>query len=535
MIDTKKQRAFFNLFKRVKLLQSLRIRLALWNVLTLISTLFILGGIVYAVVTNYLQTSLDIRLVTQGEKLQVATRIWLLNGHPVDRELFKQLVLSMSQDEFTTDDLYIKLFDAKTGKLLQYSPNLQHIHILYEQKNFDAAVQGESVFTTYYGKKGDAVRILTMPLLNTVHQTIAVAQVGRSLAGVRQVQTILATVLCTGGSCATLIVFCISFILTSREVRPLSILSTKMRNLSVGGLGVRIEQKWQITEVQLLTEAFNQMSQRLEASFKLQRNFVADVSHELRTPLTSIRGQIEVLLMNPDLSSDVNQDVQQIRAELIRLSHLVNNLLAMARVEAGILPAISAENIQRVELDLLLVEIARQAKFINQYVSMELGQLQQIWIMGDKDALKQMLLNIVDNALAYTPPEGKVMLEVISTTDTPHLSTEKLRDLQMQWAMISVRDTGIGIAHSDLPYIFNRHYRATQARSRSKLGAGIGLSLARFIAQAHSGDITVESALTKGSCFRIWLPMSLGSIEDGIQDSRNGMMCSLSGKNINLT
>jgi two-component system OmpR family sensor kinase len=521
MMFINKQRALFNLFKQVKVLQSLRVRLALWNVLILVSTLFTLGAIVYTVVGFYLEASLDKRLQTQGEKLQVATHIWLLTGHPVDSELFYQLAQSMPSDEYTTDKLYIRFFDVETGKLLQFSPNLQQTYIQYERQDFKAALRGEGQPETYYDKNGEAVRILTMPLLdnvNTRQQTIAVVQIGRSLAGVRQVQAILATVLCIGGSCATLIVYGISFMLTSKEIRPLSILCTKMKNLSVGGLGVRLEQKWQIKEIQLLTEAFNQMSQRLEASFTLQRNFVADVSHELRTPLTSIRGQIEVLLMNPDLSNDVSQDVQQIRAELIRLSHLVNNLLAMARVEAGILPEVSTENVQRVELDLLLVEIARQAKFISQHVSVELGQLQQLWIMGDKDALKQMLLNIVDNALTYTPPEGKVILEVVSTTDTPLLCTEKPQDIQTQWGMISVRDTGIGIAHSDLPHIFDRHYRATQTKSRSTLGAGIGLSLARSIAHAHGGGITVESALTKGSCFRIWLPLSLESTK-GLSES----------------
>lgn len=487
--------------------RSLRVRLALWNVLILILTLFLLGGIVYTVVTYDLQASLDRRLLTQGEKLQVATHIWLLTGHPVDSKLFAQLVESMQEDEFSTDDLYIKLFDARTGKLLQYSSNLQQVHMRSEQDTFDAALHGENVFTTYHDKRGDAVRVLTTPLLNTAHQTIAVAQIGRSLAGVQQVQVVLAIVLCAGGLGAMLVAYVLSLALTSREIQPLSLLSAEMRNLNVGRLGVRLEPKRQMTEVQLLTEAFNQMSQQLEASFTLQRNFVADVSHELRTPLTSLRGQVEVLLMNPDLSSDVRQDTQQIRAELIRLSHLVSNLLAMARVEAGAFPKVITESTQRVELDLLLIEIARQARFLSQQVAVQLGQLQQVSVMGEQDLLKQMLLNIVENALAYTPSGGKVEMEVIETHDLPPELQKRQQQTQAPWTMISVRDTGPGIASSDLPHIFERHFRAERTRSRSTQGAGIGLSLARLIAQAHRGDITVESEVTKGSCFHIWLPM----------------------------
>ena len=135
----RKRWVFLRPLVRVKYPQSLRVRLALWNVLIMILTLFLLGGIVYTVVSYNLQASLDRRLLTQGEKLQVATHIWLLTGHPVNGKLFAQLVESMQQDEFTTDDLYIKLFDAKTGKLLQYSSDLQQVHIRYEQRAYDTA------------------------------------------------------------------------------------------------------------------------------------------------------------------------------------------------------------------------------------------------------------------------------------------------------------------------------------------------------------------------------------------------------------
>lgn len=487
---------------------SLRVTLARWNVLVLTLTLLILGAIVYSVVTYNLQASLDRRLTTQGEKLQTITHIWLVDGHPIDKTLFSQLAQSMQQNEFTTDDLYIKLFDVKTGKPLEHSPNLQQSLIHYKQHDFNAAIHGSAVFTTYSDRDGNAVRVLTMPLLDTDHHTIAVAQLGRSLDSVHQVQTLLALVLGIGSLCAIALAYGLGLALTKREVRPLSQLSAEMRNLSVGELGVRLEPKQRIREVQLLTEAFNQMSQRLEASFTLQRNFVADVSHELRTPLTSLRGQIDILLMNPDLDNEVSQDVQQIRAELVRLSHLVSNLLALARVEVGIVPEVSDENIQDVELDLLLVEVTRQATFLRRDVSMELGQLQQVLVPGERDALKQMLLNIVDNALTYTPSNGKVVVEVAEADALPDTVREKPHASQTRWAVVSIRDTGPGIAASDLPYIFERHYRALRTKGRGTPGAGIGLSLARLIAQAHHGDITVESEVRRGSCFHVWLPLS---------------------------
>jgi two-component system, OmpR family, sensor kinase len=131
------------------------------------------------------------------------------------------------------------------------------------------------------------------------------------------------------------------------------------------------------TEVILLTEAFNQMLDRLEASFALQRTFVTDVSHNLRTSLTSLQGQMDVLLLDPELKDDVRPDLQRVNAELRRLSRLVANLLTTARAEVGRLPQPFRHGIQFIELDLLLVEVAHQARFLNQQSRLQIGQLEQ--------------------------------------------------------------------------------------------------------------------------------------------------------------
>ena len=494
------------LFSRTKRPYSLRTRLVLWNILILLLTLIILNGIVYSLVTYYLQSSLDQRLETQGEKLQLVTRIWLSTGHPLNDDLFNQLVQSVPQDEFTSEPLYVKIFDARTGKPIQRSPNLLQERIHYSQSDFTAALHGKKTFNTYQNSNGNQVRVQTLPLRGPTQQIIAVAQVERAMASIYQIQRILLLVLSLGGICAVLIVYLISFWLTGSELRSLRQLSRTLSNLNTKGLGVHLPSTKQAIEMKLLIEAFNQMSDRLEASFTLQRNFVADVSHELRTPLTSLRGQIEVLFMDSELSEKASQDLHQVQTELVHLSRIVSNLLAMARADIGVLPGVSGESIQRVELDLLLVEVARQARFLKQHVSLELGELQQSWTLGDADLLKQLLLNIVENALTYTSAGGTVWLEVVCTSNIPTVLKERSDDEHPEWARISICDTGQGIAPADLPYIFDRHYRALQANSRSKLGAGLGLAIARLIAQAHGGEITVESELTKGSCFSVWLP-----------------------------
>ncbi len=261
-----------------------------------------------------------------------------------------------------------------------------------------------------------------------------------------------------------------------------------------------------MTEVRQLAEAFNQMLNCLEASFALQRAFVADVSHELRTPLTSIRGQIDVLLLNPALGDEIRQDVQYIQAELSRLSRLVYNLLTDARAEVGTLPQVSQENTQQVELDALLIEIVHQVRFLNRRVRLSFGQLEQGSVLGSRDLLKQLFLNIVDNALTYTPDGGHVLLELICTSAIPEELKALTSDEQEQWAKVSMIDTGPGIDPGDLPHIFKRHYRATSNQGRGKLSSGLGLSIAHLIAQAHNGTITVESIVGEGTSFHVWLP-----------------------------
>jgi signal transduction histidine kinase len=182
--------------------------------------------------------------------------------------------------------------------------------------------------------------------------------------------------------------------------------------------------------------------------------------------------------------------VQQINGELGRMSRLVSNLLASARAEAGILPQLFPSR-QPVELDEVLFEIARQGRFLNPRVELVLGSLPQIQVPGDSDLLRQLLLNLVDNAMAYTPAGGQVTIEAGESDDGEHV-------------VISVSDTGKGISAEDLPHIFERHFRADPGGT--KVGSGLGLYISALIAKAHNGWIEVSSSPDEGSRFSLWLP-----------------------------
>jgi signal transduction histidine kinase len=234
------------------------------------------------------------------------------------------------------------------------------------------------------------------------------------------------------------------------------------------------------------------MLSRLETLFRTQRRFVADVSHELRTPLTTIQGNVELLRRGAAKDAEARREtLADIETEVARMSRLVADLLLLARMDAGV-----ELDVGPVELDTLLLDVYRQAQVMSDGTDVCLGNEDQAVIQGDADRLRQLFLNLVDNALKYTPPGGCVTLSVQKTEG---------------WVRVVVADTGVGIPPEDLqpgpsgvPMIFERFYRADPARSRG--GTGLGLSIVQWIVQAHGGRIEVESSVGSGSTFTVWLP-----------------------------
>ncbi|GAC1623093.1 MAG: HAMP domain-containing sensor histidine kinase [Ktedonobacteraceae bacterium] len=477
-----------------------------WNIMVLVLTLIFLGSMVYLFVNFSLLHDLDQQLQTEGKRLQHLTQAQSAAGHPFNTVFFDQLVQEEKGDEFAPDTPHIKLLDTNQGHTLRRSPNLIRERIPFNNTDYTNALHGQQAFRTYQDDSSRRARLLTLPLRDAHQHIVFIAQVSLSQGAVDQVGNLLVLLLSVGSLVAILIACIVDYLLVVRELLPLRTLSTTMRNLSTGDLGQRIPQQSAVAEIHMLTDAFNQMSKRLEASFALQRDFVADVSHELRTPLTSLRGQTDVLLLNPALDEDMRYDIEQLRTELERLSRLVNNLLTNARAEVGVTPRIAEGHTQIVELDSLVLEVARQARFLNRKVTLELGQFQQASVPGDADLLKQLLFNIVDNALTYTRPGDHVYLDLTCTQDVPDVVKEKGVDRQDEWAMMCVRDTGPGIDEADLPHIFERRYRAQRSCTRTPLGSGLGLSIALLLVESHNGVLTVESELGKGTSFRIWLP-----------------------------
>jgi len=201
-----------------------------------------------------------------------------------------------------------------------------------------------------------------------------------------------------------------------------------------------------------------------------------------------VRGRSEVLLLKPDLDAETREGLALVRDETGRMGRLVANLLLLARGD-------EARTIDRrpVELDVVLLEVARQAHGLSPTVRIAFGHEDQAQVQGDADLLKQVVLNLVDNAITHTPPGGRVELSLTVVNGE---------------ARLSVRDSGPGIAPEDIERIFERFYRLDRARGRHTGGAGLGLAIARWIVEAHGGRIVVESTIGTGSTFTVILPLS---------------------------
>jgi two-component system OmpR family sensor kinase len=304
-------------------------------------------------------------------------------------------------------------------------------------------------------------------------------------------------VLLLGGTFVTLVVAGgVGLLMSWLALRPIDrITHTAARIADAQDLGQRLSVPDTDDEVGRLVSTFNAMLARLDQLFRAQQRLGADVSHELRTPLTTIRGNVDLLRRGAaDDPAERVIALDAIEAEVDRMSRLVSDLLLLAQAEAGM----KLEK-QPVELDTLILQVYRQAQLMSatrfpsgERVAIHLGHEDQAIVEGDPDRLKQLLLNLIDNALKYTPSGGEITLSL-------YRDTEGVR--------VSVADTGVGIPPDVLPYIFDRFYRAQR---EGRKGVGLGLSIARWIAEAHDGRLAVESQVGQGTTFTLWLPNTAG-------------------------
>jgi two-component system, OmpR family, sensor kinase len=452
---------------------SLRLRLTiLYSALTGV-VLLVFGILLYSLVNILLMSQVDTTLYQTANDLLIGWRVGPTG------ELSQETLPKLNLTSF----VYYQIWD-NSGRLHSSSPGLGQINQPFDPVGYQLK---QSIYRNSIVDNVQ-LRVLNVPL-EAGGRAIGTLQVAATMTLMDTTRRSLIQTIIIIATATIFFAAALSWFFTGQALsRLVNITESALRISKTEDLSQRLPQRGpKNDEMGRLVTAFNDTLERLEQLFTSQQRFLADVSHELRTPLTVIKGNVDLMRRMKKLD---DESLDNIEDESDRLTRLVGDLLLEAQAESGKLPL----HFAAVEMDTLLLEVFKEMRVIaRDRVQLKLTEIDQIQINGDRDRLKQVLINLISNAINYTPQSGEVSLSLCRVGEN---------------ARIIVRDTGSGIPAEDLPHIFERFYRAEKSRSRSKYGGfGLGLSIAYWIVTHHGGQIEVDSAEGKGTTFCIYLPL----------------------------
>lgn len=455
-------------------LRTIRTRLTLWYVVLLAVILAAFCAGIYFALREALHSNLDESLesraaivrevVTQDGNLQITGVD--IPGDPIEGE------------EFT------RIHDASGDVVYDNSPER-----FRTQPDVDAVAEALAGSASERNVDNGAaeLRVLTAPLYANA-EIVGVVEVGLENEAGETLSTLL-LIIAIAYPATLLVASAVGVFLSGRALGPIDRITQTARRIGAEDLGKRLDLPASDDEVGRLARTFNEMIARLDDAFRRQRQFTADASHELRTPLTSIKGQTEVALQRERSPDEYREVLAAVNSEVDRMIRLVGSLLTLARADARRIEIVREE----LGVDALISDAAEQVRPAaeNQNLTLRVEAGDGASVIADQDLILQLLLNLLDNAVKYTPSGGRIDV--------------RYRRLDGEVEII-VADTGAGIAPEHLPHIFDRFYRVDAARSRAEGGSGLGLAICRWIAEAHGGTITVESEPGAGTTFTVTLP-----------------------------
>ena len=459
----------------------IRWRLTLWFALILSAILILSGVVLHILLQGYLINHIDGHLRVYSAQVHGT-----LNTQEIPDHLDYAVIHSKLPpiNEFASPGIYIQLIDSSGGVVVK-SNNLGEQELPVNPYIISQGFAGDAVIGTVAAGDGASIRVMVSPLymrdqvlllevaqsLNHVDSTMS--QVRWALLASTLIALVLATV--SGGA------------IVKGALSPVSKISRTARSIEASSdLSQRVGYSGPGDEIGELATTFDHMIEQLDKVFQSQRYFVADASHELRGPLTVIRGNLDLLKRNLD-EKERQESLNAMERESIRMSKITDDLLFLAEVESGQL-----EQKRKVSLKEIVLGELERAKSLAIERKIIVDHKENLVVRGDAQRLRQLLANLVDNAIKYTPDHGTITLSLFRDDS---------------WARMEVTDTGIGIAPDHLPHIFDRFYRVDKVRSRTSSGIGLGLAIVKGIAEQHGGKVTVTSRPGKGSTFTVWLKL----------------------------
>ncbi|MDO8473203.1 MAG: ATP-binding protein [Dehalococcoidia bacterium] len=460
----------------------LRWRITIWFALILTGILVVSGFFTRNLLQTYLTNEIDDNLSVNTARVHGTLHSDQLPV-PIDYNVIHSKLPTVS--EFSSPGTYIQLTD-KDGAVVVKSDNLGAQQLPLDSLLLQDAIAGEVALKTLTAADGAHVRVIVSPLY--LQDETLVLEVGQSLQTLETTMNRLRLSLLSGATAALLMSSILGYFVVRRTLFPVKQITRTARSIEEGSdLGRKVNYRGPRDEVEELATTFDRMIGRLDVAFRSQKQFVADASHEFRTPLTVIKGNLDLLKRNIN-AQDREECLRAIRMETDRMARIADDLLVLAEVEGG-----QVSRDENVSLDeVLLDSYSRAQQLAGDRMNVILGRHEDLFVRGDPYRLKQMVGNLVDNAVKYTVDGGTVSLSVVRDGDS---------------ARIDVSDTGVGIAAEHLPHVFERFYRVDKSRSRAEGGTGLGLAIVKQIAETLNGRVAVFSEPGKGTTFTVFLKL----------------------------
>jgi len=461
----------------------LRVRLTLWYGTALAVVLIIFSVVLYAITARNLRDTVDESLedtaTTAVRSLEERGFLPLIN----EDELLSQF------PELTRIDKFFQIF-SPSGTITIRSPNIKQHEVPLSRTALDAAFSGHSIFESAKYPKEPPLRLISMPIMYRGN-LLYIVQVGTSMESVGETLRRFLVLLVVAIPIALAVSLAGGWFLAGRALRPVDKITLAAQRIAAGDLSQRLSMPAAHDEIGRLAATFNNMIGRLDTSFRQIRQFTSDASHELRTPLTVMKGETDLVLRRPRSLDDYKSVLESNLEEIDRMTRIVDELLFLSRADMG---EVKVESLP-VAMESLVEDVHRQAKLLAQDRNIEvlLGTVMPVVVQGDDLRLRELLLNLVENAMKYSHPGGKVEIALLNDG---------------REARLSVTDQGIGIAPADHKKIFQRFFRTDVARGHTKKGTGLGLAICAWIAELHKGRVEVKSDLGQGSTFTVVLPLA---------------------------
>ncbi len=456
----------------------LRIRMTIWYGLLLATTLVVFGLLLFLGLRWRLHTDFDEQLDTQADIVLSTVQVTP-----------DTLTIDFQGTGLNEQEFFIRLLDRSGQTLAEQGQGSAGIPL--DRTSLALALQGTKTFRSTSLDEEGALRILSVPVYSPDGGSVAgVLEVGLDRNDLDQTIAQLAVALLLLVPVATLIAVTGGYLLSRPVLQPLTRMTRLAETIGERDLHERFRLDLPDDEVGRLARTFNDMLSRIESAFERQRRFTSDAAHELRTPISLIRSQVDLALARPRSDADYVDALRGVDQDLSRLTSLTAALLSLARLDSPE-PQPEPMSFDLAETIGALAETYGPI-FDSRELTLRLQTVPTV-LLADEDLTIQVLVNLLDNAVAHTPPGGTITV-----------GSETAGDL----ARFRVSDTGVGVRSGDLPRVFDRFYRPDTGRTREQGGAGLGLAICKAIVEAHHGTIVMTSVVGQGTTVTVELPRS---------------------------